>query len=131
MNSKQTTTVIIIFVFVLILMGIVSYMSMLPKAEAKLDFECKKYKYSTEYNLYGIYTGSSKDFNYFLGDRRSIDLGSCNDNGKTLQLYRTEANEAISEQNQVYLNNSVVVELTDLQLAIQLVLAAGLTISNK
>ena len=87
--------------------------------------ECVKIKYSTVIDRYGIYTGDKRGFDFFLGDRKSIPLGSCYDNNSTINLYRTPAQEKLSQDHQDYLNDYVPVELTAEQRALQLLESLG------
>ena len=125
---RRTTIIIAIIVAILIGCAIV--------AHETLAFECVKNKYqvipySRLYDgigLYGIYTGSQEDFDYHLGDRRWVSLGNCWDNDKTINLYRTPAEEYIAKQNQEYLDTGIRTELTAEEIAIELLESLGYNI---
>jgi len=68
---------------------------------------------------------TTENFNKYFGDVKSIYLGSAFDNGKTINLYKTEAEETISQENQDYINGYKPVELTDEEKAIALLESLG------
>ena len=99
--------------------------------EASFGDPINKYKYSIDVqDKYGIFCGTDENFLYHLGDTNYVFLGSAYDNGATINYYKTPEEEYISEKNQAYLNGYDEPELTDEEIAVQLLLSLGYNLTQ-